>query len=305
MVPISGPWSALIALICINTYIEFTLPPGKKAMAESGIYVLGQSERAAHRLAIQDEQFAEVSERLLDELDLKPAWRVVELGCGPGGFSRRILRRLGPNGMLVAVDSSAALLEQAKTALADSAAGRFQPVCANIAELGPWIAGADAVVCRTVLHHVSMVELMLGRLRASVRPGTRVGFIEPDFRGPLGRIGFLEASGQAQMAALRIWAFAINQLYLARRISPDVGASLAHTLELAGYRNVRAEWTACPATATTLENMAMFYEEVRDKLAELGILSTEENDRQRVLLTSLNPQTLPPAWGTYRVTCEA
>jgi ubiquinone/menaquinone biosynthesis C-methylase UbiE len=274
-------------------------------MEESARYVLGQSERAAHRLAIQDEQFAEVSERLLDELDLKPAWRVVELGCGPGGFSRRILRRLGPNGILVAVDSSAALLEQATSALSAIAAGRFEPVCANIAELGPWLAGADAVVCRTVLHHVPMVELMLGRLRASIRPGTRIGFIEPDFRGPLGRIGYLEATGRTEMAALRVWAFAINQLYLARRISPEVGASLARTLELAGYRNVRADWTACPATATTLENMAMFYEEVRDKLAELGILSVEENDRQRALLVSLKPESLPPAWGTYRVTCEA
>ena len=67
-------------------------------MEESAKYVLGQSERAAHRLAIQDEQFAEVSERLLDEFDLKPALRVVELGCGPGGFSRRILRRLDQTG---------------------------------------------------------------------------------------------------------------------------------------------------------------------------------------------------------------
>ena len=150
-----------------------------------------------------------------------------------------------------------------------------------------------------------MAELMLGRLRASVRPGTRIGFIEPDFRGPLGRIGYLEATGQKEMAALRTWAFAINQLYLARRISPDVGASLARTLELAGYRNVNSAWTACPATATTLENMAMFYEEVRDKLAELGILSVEGNDRQRALLASLKPEALPPAWGTYRVTCEA
>jgi ubiquinone/menaquinone biosynthesis C-methylase UbiE len=274
-------------------------------MAEAGIYVLGQSERAAHRLAIQDEQFADVSERLLDELDLKPTWRIIELGCGPGGFSRRIMRRLGPDGTLVAVDSSSALLEQAKQALASAGGKRFQPVCANVADLGPWIAGADAVVCRTVLHHIPMVELFLGRLRATVRPGTRIGFIEPDFRGPLGRIGYLEATGQPQMAALRIWAFAINQLYLARRISPDVGANLVRALELAGYRNVRADWTACPATATTLENMAMFYEEVRDKLDELGILSKAENDRQRALLISLDPESLPPAWGTYRVTGEA
>jgi ubiquinone/menaquinone biosynthesis C-methylase UbiE len=274
-------------------------------MAASGEYVLGQSERAAHRLAIQDEQFAQVSDRLLDEIALAPTCRVVELGCGPGAFSRRVMRRLGPGGVLVGVDSSAELLKQAAKALASAGPARFQPVCADIAELGTWLDQADAVVCRTVLHHVPMVEFMLGRLRAAVRPGTRIGFIEPDFRGPLGKIGYLEAKGQSELAALRVWAFAINQLYLAKRISPDVGAHLARTLELVGYRKVRAEWAPCPATSTTLENMAMFYDEVRGKLEEFSVLSGEEIDRQKQLLISLQPELLPPAWGTYRVTCEA
>lgn len=274
-------------------------------MAAPGEYVLGQSERAAHRLAIQDEQFAQVSERLLDELAILPTWRMVELGCGPGAFSRRVMHRLGAGGVLVGVDTSAELLGQAARTLASAGAARFEPVCADIAQLGSWIDSADAVVCRTVLHHVPMVEFMLGRLRAAVRPGTRLGFIEPDFRGPLGRIGFLEATGQPQLAPLRVWAYAINQLYLAKRISPDVGAHLARTLELAGFRKVRAEWTPCPATQTTLENMAMFYDEVRDKLAEFGILPGEEIDRQKNLLASLNSESLPPAWGAYRVTCEA
>src|SRR5438270_8124415 len=61
-------------------------------------YVLGQSAHAARRLEIQDIQFAEVSEWLLEELSLRQHDRVVELGCGPGGFSRRILRRLGEGG---------------------------------------------------------------------------------------------------------------------------------------------------------------------------------------------------------------
>ena len=57
-------------------------------MTEAAGYVLGQSARAARRLEIQDAHFAETSERLLDDLALKPQDRVVELGCGPGGFSR-------------------------------------------------------------------------------------------------------------------------------------------------------------------------------------------------------------------------
>src|SRR3954465_2640543 len=121
-------------------------------------YVLGHSERAARRLEIQDAHFAEVSERLLDEVALRPGDRVVELGCGPGGFSRRILRRLGAGGVLVGVDSSAALLAQAGAALArEQTPARFEPVVADIAELGPWLDGADVVLGRTMLHHVPMV----------------------------------------------------------------------------------------------------------------------------------------------------
>jgi len=67
-------------------------------MTDPHPYVLGQSARAARRLEVQDAHFAEVSERLLDDLALRPQDRVVELGCGPGGFSRRIVRRLGENG---------------------------------------------------------------------------------------------------------------------------------------------------------------------------------------------------------------
>src|SRR5437870_13539135 len=91
---------------------------GGATMSETQGYILGQSERAARRLEIQDAHFAAVSERLLDELALRPQERVVELGCGPGGFSRRILRRLGAGSVLVGVDASSSLLEQARVALA-------------------------------------------------------------------------------------------------------------------------------------------------------------------------------------------
>src|SRR5439155_25030857 len=89
---------------------------GKATMSNAHGYVLGQSAAAARRLEIQDAHFADVSERLLDELALRPHERVVELGCGPGSFSRRVLRRLGKAGVLVGVDSSDGLLAQAGAA---------------------------------------------------------------------------------------------------------------------------------------------------------------------------------------------
>jgi ubiquinone/menaquinone biosynthesis C-methylase UbiE len=274
-------------------------------MTEPQGYILGHSARAARRLEIQDAHFAEASERLLDDVALRPNDRVVEFGCGPGGFSRRVLRRLGPGGVLVGVDSSEGLLAQAKAALAGAGQARFEPVLADLAGLGPWLSGADVVVARTVLHHVPMAEFVLGRLRAALRPGTRVGFIEPDFRTLLARLAYLETTGRPELAPLRVWTIAINQLYLANRISPDVGATLARAMEAAGYRNVRAEWMEGRSDAICIENFLMFYDEVRDRLQSLGILTAAEIDEQQRLLRQLPPDGLPPVWGIHRVACEA
>jgi len=267
-------------------------------------YILGQSDRAARRLEIQDAHFAEVSERLLDEIALRPRDRVVELGCGPGGFSRRILRRLAQGGVLVGVDSSESMLAQAGRVLADPGAARFEPVLADVAELGTWLNGADVVVGRAVLHHLPMAEFVLGRLRAALRPGTRIGFIEPDFRSPLGRLAYLETTGRPELAPLHVWAMAINRLYLANRISPDVGANLARTLEAGGYQRIRLAWSECRSDALMIENILMFYDEVRDRLQTLGILTSAEIDEQQRLLKKLSPEELPPAWGIYRVSAE-
>lgn len=268
-------------------------------------YVLGHSEQAAHRLGIQDAHFGEVSERLLDQLALRPTDRVVELGCGPGSFSRRILGRLGAGGALVAVDRTPGLLGQAKQRLAGIGPARFEAVHADVTGLGPWLDGADVVVGRAVLHHVPMAEFLVGRLRPRLRPGTRVGFIEPDFRSPLGRLSYLESSGLTELAPLRTWAIAINDLYADNRISPAVGATLAMTFENAGYKNVRGEWSECRSDDLMIENMLMFYDEVRDRLAAAGIMTVEQVDEQQRLLGELRGKPLPPAWGTFRVVAEA
>lgn len=268
-------------------------------------YVLGESERAARRLAIQDIHFGEVSELLLDDLALKPGDRVVELGCGAGSFTRRVLARLGAGGVLVGIDQSAGLLEQAKKTVAGAGTASFEPIQSDIAHLGDWLAGANVVVARTVLHHVPMVEFMLGRLRAALKPGAKVGFLEPDFRTPLARVAYLEATGRTELAPLGVWARAINQLYQANRLSPDIGSTLGATLAAAGYSGVRSAYHECRSDATTLENMGMFYEEVREQLPALGILSAAEVEEQIELLKALPGEGLPGVWGIHRVSATA
>jgi SAM-dependent methyltransferase len=268
-------------------------------------YVLGQSDDAARRLALQDTLFEEPSYWLLKELDLPPSGRVVDLGCGPGGFSRRILRRMKYDGVVVGVDNSAGLLEQAKAALAKEGPGQFEAVHADVTTLGPWLDGADAVVGRAMLHHVPMAEQFLGRLRARLRRGMRVGFIEPDFRSMQAQIAWQVARGRTELEPLLVWGTAINQLYNANRISPCVGATLERTLSLCTLGRTRSAWFQCRSDAAMLENMRWFYAEVRERLDEKGIMPAAEVDRQRQLLAELPTTDLPAVWGIFAVTAQA
>ena len=273
-------------------------------MSTTTDYVLGQSPEAARRLEIQDRHFAEASEQLLDFLKLRPTDRVVELGCGAGMFSRRIAKRLGAGGTLVSVDSASGLLEQAKALLANAGPANFEPTFADASQLGDWLDGADVVTGRAVLHHIPMAEFVVGRLRARVRPGTRIGFMEPDFRSPLDRIAHLKATGRAELAPLRVWATVINELYLIRRISPCVGATLARTLTDAGYRNVQSAYHEFACTDLVIENMIMFYDEIGETLEKLGIIARSEAAKQQELLRKV-PIGSPAVWGTHVVSCEA
>lgn len=274
-------------------------------MAESKDYVLGQSTAAAERLDVQDAQFAPASEALLDALRLRPSDRVVELGVGAGGFTRRVLRRLGPEGVLVGVDRTVGLLEQARQNLAGCGTARFEPVVADIAALGPWLDGANAVVCRTVLHHLPMAEGFLGKLHRALKPGTRVGFIEPEFRALLGRFTALEAAGRHELAVLRNWAEGITRFYEGAGVSPGIGATLGWALKGAGFHEVELVASECATTSSVIQNLLLYYDEIREKYLSMGIMTAEEIDQQKQQLRALPPGELPAIWGIYHVTATA
>jgi hypothetical protein len=72
-----------------------------------------------------------------------------------------------------------------------------------------------------------------------------------------------------------------------------------------GCRRVRSAWSECRSDSLMVENMVRFLAEVEGQLAELGVLAAGENARQRALLQALPAESLPPAWGMFRVAAEA
>ena len=82
-------------------------------------------------------------------------------------------------------------------------------------------------------------------------------------------------------------------------------ATLGRTMEAAGYREVRSEWFECSTDPLVIENMIMCYDEVRDMLQSLNIMTQVEVDEQLRLLRELSTDQLPAVWGAFRVAGEA
>ncbi|MCI4317270.1 MAG: class I SAM-dependent methyltransferase [Thermoplasmata archaeon] len=109
--------------------------------------------------------------------------QVLELGCGPGSLTARILEEL-PTCRVVAVDTDPILLEVGRRALR-SMGRRVTWVLADLRE-PRWTAtlparGLDAVVSSLTLHWFDVVELRIiyRGVRSVLRPGGRV--INADF----------------------------------------------------------------------------------------------------------------------------
>lgn len=120
---------------------------------------------------------------LLRVMDLPSGARLLDVGCGMGRFTLPLLRR-GVD--VVGLELSPGLLEELRQHARDWELPEVRTYCADMsappAELHDRF---DAVVGFFTLHHVhDLPECMSGILRC-VRPGGKVGFVEPNPWNPL------------------------------------------------------------------------------------------------------------------------
>jgi SAM-dependent methyltransferase len=150
---------------------------------------------------------------------LRPGMRVLEIGCGTGGFTERFARS---GAHLTAMDISGDLLALARTRglPADRVTfveGRFEDARCE--------GGFDAVIGSSILHHLD-VPRALTRVFVLLKPGGRFSFAEPNMLNPQ---VFLE---RRSFFRSRLWF-----------VSPDETAfvrwQLRRELEQRGFGDVR------------------------------------------------------------------
>jgi trans-aconitate 2-methyltransferase len=102
---------------------------------------------------------------VLDRLELSGDETVVDAGCGSGRVAERLLARL-PDGHLIAVDGSAAMIEKARERLGQ----KTEYLVADLAEL-ELEAPVDLVFSTATFHWLLDHDRLFARLRAALKPG--------------------------------------------------------------------------------------------------------------------------------------
>jgi trans-aconitate 2-methyltransferase len=116
--------------------------------------------------------------KVLDRLELRGHERVLDAGCGSGRVTELLLERV-PDGHVVALDASPAMVEEARGRLARFD-GRVSFVCADLGQPLPVDPRVDALLSTATFHWVPDHDAMFANLAAVMRPGAH---IEAQFGG--------------------------------------------------------------------------------------------------------------------------
>jgi ubiquinone/menaquinone biosynthesis C-methylase UbiE len=116
-------------------------------------------------------------ERLVAALGLRPDFRVLELGPGPGWFSVEVARAL-PRGRLVLFDLQREMLAKARRRLARAGLGNAAFAQGDGAALPFASASFDVVFLVAVLGEVPDPAACVGELRRVLRPGALLSLTE-------------------------------------------------------------------------------------------------------------------------------
>jgi trans-aconitate 2-methyltransferase len=116
------------------------------------------------RVSVPHEEWASA---LLERLPLQGSETVLDAGCGTGRVTRMLVERL-PEGRVVAVDGSAAMVETVREVIRP----RDEALVADLTAL-ELPKPVDAVVSSAVFHWIADHEALFARMRAVLREGGR------------------------------------------------------------------------------------------------------------------------------------
>ena len=118
-------------------------------------------------------------DKVVETLGLKPGDQVADLGAGPGYFTLRFARAVGPTGKVYGVDISREMLDYLEKQAKSERFKNIQPVLAEPHNPNLSPASMDVIFICDTLHHISERATYYPLLMRALKPGGR--FVNIDF----------------------------------------------------------------------------------------------------------------------------
>jgi ubiquinone/menaquinone biosynthesis C-methylase UbiE len=166
-----------------------------------------------------------------------PGERVLDVGCGPGFYVAELLKRVGPGGAVVGVDSSPQMLGLAARRCEQRGDAAFHE--AEATSLPVDDAGFDAALSVQVLEYVPDVPAALAEMHRALRPGGRLVLWDVDWS----TVSWHSADPDRMARVLHAF-----DAHLAH---PSLPRTLAAQLRSAGFAGVSAEGHVFATTELT------------------------------------------------------
>ena len=136
---------------------------------------------AADWLERPERDTEEHTEALVEQLKLRPGEIVADIGAGTGYFSRRLARKVGATGKVLAVDIQPEMLILLTNRMAEAGITNVVPVLGNATDPKLPAETVDLALMVDVYHEFDFPSEIMEALCRSVKPGGRVVFVE--YRG--------------------------------------------------------------------------------------------------------------------------
>lgn len=106
----------------------------------------------------------------LNEAGLRPGFRVLDFGCGPGSFSEAAAKLVGPSGRVYALDIHPLAILSIKNRVESGGIRNIEWISSD-GDTGLADASIDVVLLYDVLHEIKDRHRVLSELNRVLRPG--------------------------------------------------------------------------------------------------------------------------------------
>ncbi len=180
--PTNGDSSGLSVLVQVGSQKEeadqvVDIPPAKSKYLGRRIAPT-MSYAHAGWLIRSERQQEEDTQRVLDQLGLKPGMVVCDMGCGNGYYSLEIAKRVAPDGKVMAVDIQQEMLHLLHLRAEEANIRNIETILGNVVDPKLPDGEIDLLLMVDVYHEFSHPEEMLTAIRDSLAPEGRIALVE-------------------------------------------------------------------------------------------------------------------------------